>query len=943
VNRTKGPKTDEICSIPPYQDKVKHQSPISWFDQLAIGNYRTLMITKLGSRQFGWMFGLVRVLFACTLFIASITPSWALAQSTDDPWAEPLNLSHSGVAVKPSIVIDSDGVVHAIWQDDVENYVYTHFDGDQWSAPETTNLDLLFFWPGPITMETPLVIYTGPNPLFIAGPDRHIFAFWLSPQGGLFTSKVENPDFADVGAWTYLRLISPQAASFAAAVDTTGEWHLAYLRTVDDPENPPGIYYTRSKNSGQNWTVPVLLYASPYFRTLGEGEANLSLVTAGTEDALSVYIAWDNRPRKQVLLAQSADGGETWGQPALVAGPALESGLGGPFSIHVGATQKSVVLVWQSGQPGGSCSQIFQSSSDAGTTWSDPQPMIEGLLGCAESNEFVTGLANSPEGLLYFLTETESQVFLSAWNGRQWSQPQAQPILSGFEEPEIYTEVIYGCHQASLLGERLYIVGCDQGGGGDVWVTSRDLGSNTTWFSSPVWSQPSPVTDENFEIEAIELVATGDDLIHAFFSQRQDPAIYYTYWDGELWSHITPVLKLPDGEAGWPAIAAGPGNELFLIALNNRGALYFSRATSGNAATESRWSTPTQLGISHDGMIGSVDVAWDAAGTVYVAYSVPVNEERGIYLVQSKDHGTSWSEPLQVFNGAEAGFDLVGAPALLTSKNGFLHIVWKQQSIQGDGVPQPLSLYYTRSEDNGRTFSDAALVVEEPVTWQDLVADGKGNIHLLWQGQDTITTVWDQVSLDGGNSWQFAQGLPDKGRLAAVTRDSVGKLHLVGGGLGALDHWVWDGSRWRSEAPLQWSLASQPEGQVELLAAAVNKQGKMMVVLAEPTGEGNLAVRTLLYSTRTLKLAPKQTAIQEVPTQTTLAPTFTPVVTPTPERSSTPASTVESEPANSQGQTDSNETNNRISPITMALLPVALLLLSVLGIVFRQAARVKDQ
>ena len=239
----------------------------------------------------------------------------------------------------------------------------------------------------------------------------------------------------------------------------------------------------------------MLLYESPYFRTLGEGEANLSLATAGTGDALRVYLAWDNRPRKQVFLAQSTDGGKSWEKPALVAGPAPESGLASPFNIQVGANQNSVVLVWQSGQPGGACSQIYQSSNDAGATWSDPQPMIEDLLGCEESNEFVTGLANRPEDPLYFLTETKSQVFLAAWDGHQWSQPQEQPILSGFEEPEIYTHVVYGCHRASLLGERLYIVGCDQGGGGDVWVTSRYLGSDTSWSKPPVWSQLSPVTE----------------------------------------------------------------------------------------------------------------------------------------------------------------------------------------------------------------------------------------------------------------------------------------------------------------------------------------------------------------------------------------------------------------------------------------------------------------
>jgi hypothetical protein len=52
----------------------------------------------------------------------------------------------------------------------------------------------------------------------------------------------------------------------------------------------------------------------------------------------------------------------------------------------------------------------------------------------------------------------------------------------------------------------------------------------------------------------------------------------------------------------------------------------------------------------------------------------------------------------------------------------------------------------------------------------------------------------------------------------------------------------------------RWSLASQQEGPVELLAAAVNKQGKMVVVLAVPTGASDAAERTLLYSTRTLEL-----------------------------------------------------------------------------------------
>lgn len=268
--------------------------------------------------------------------------------------------------------------------------------------------------------------------------------------------------------------------------------------------------------------------------------------------------------------------------------------------------------------------------------------------------------------------------------------------------------------------------------------------------------------------------------------------------------------------------------------------------------------------------------------------------------------------------------------------------MWKQQSIRGDGVPQPLSLYSTRSEDSGYTFNDAELVVEEPVVWREIVTAGEDHLHLLWQSQDTMTTLWDKVSLDGGRSWQFPQGLPVEGKLATVTRDLVGRLHLVGVGTGTLDHWLWDGSRWQPEAPLAWALSSQTESSVELLAAAVNKQGKMVVVLAVQTSAGDTAERMLLYSTRTLDLPAEQIAIQEVPTQTLLPPTLTPS-TPSTEPSSSPASTLISEPTRSPGQTDRIETNDPITPFTMALVPVAILLLSVLGIMIRRASQAKDR
>jgi len=166
-------------------------------------------------------------------------------------------------------------------------------------------------------------------------------------------------------------------------------------------------------------------------------------------------------------------------------------------------------------------------------------------------------------------------------------------------------------------------------------------------------------------------------------------------------------------------------------------------------------------------------------------------------------------------------------------------------------------------------------------------------------------------------------------------------LHLVGVGPDALDHWLWDGSHWQDEEPLSWTLSSSQADAVELLAAAVNKQGKMMVVVAEPTGEGDGAATTLRYATRKLEIPKQQTATQEVATKVPLTPTSIPV-TATPAQLLTPTALVDNRSATEDPTVDV-ETNNRISPIVTAGIPLAVLLLSVMGFVFWRATRVKDR
>src|SRR5262249_43264400 len=149
--------------------------------------------------------------------------------------------------------------------------------------------------------------FTGPNPLFVAGDRPIIYAFWINPQGKLYGSRAPTIDLANVQSWTARKLLSDSATSFTAAVDARGDLHLVYIRTTTATGKPAGLYYTRLKKFGTAWLAPVLVYESPYFGGLAGAKANLRLATAGTAEAPIVYIAWDNQPRKQVLLAKSTD------------------------------------------------------------------------------------------------------------------------------------------------------------------------------------------------------------------------------------------------------------------------------------------------------------------------------------------------------------------------------------------------------------------------------------------------------------------------------------------------------------------------------------------------------------------------------------------------------------------------------------------------------------
>jgi hypothetical protein len=120
-----------------------------------------------------------------------------------------------------------------------------------------------------------------------------------------------------------------------------------------------------------------------------------------------------------------------------------------------------------------------------------------------------------------------------------------------------------------------------------------------------------------------------------------------------------------------------------------------------------------------------------------------------------------------------------------------------------------------------------------------------------------------------------------------------------------------------------------------LLAAAVKADGKLVTVMAIPAGAGDVSSE-VLYTSRTLELPPSQgdsqpTAVAPSPTEALAAPTRTEAVVAV-VSTATPAATAAGALVPSPEAPGGTSTNGEFSPFLLALLPVGLLLLAVVGV-----------
>ena len=450
-----------------------------------------------------------------------IVASTVQAQSTNS-WSDPVNLSQSGSASDPVVMVDSDGLIHILWKDEFAGLVYAFGEGTEWSIPT------------PVVLPAEEAI-----PFLIADLDGNFHALWRDIENRLFYSRGTASAFPSSANWSPSALISDSVLDFEVALDENGDLHLVYVNPVETETSPGGVYYQRLVNGTSDWLTPNLLYDSPYFRSLDLANSNVDITTTREEEDTRIFVAWDNRPRERVYLATSDDNGQTWSNPEEIDQPKPGIVGSGPSNILVYAEGAEVMLLWRVGEQESNCNQYYQWSQDRGETWSLQQPIFSTTPICFEEVQMVGG-AEHP-----VMMGEADQVYFLAWDGIRWSVPQIQAPLTTFIDVDTQNPVQLGCRQ--LIQNRsntLYVIGCDQEPSGDIWVMKRlffDLDA-----SFPVESGWSTLDNiESFQVKIGSPKIKNDELdrTHLFWSQAENIAldslgksIYYTFRQDGQWS-----------------------------------------------------------------------------------------------------------------------------------------------------------------------------------------------------------------------------------------------------------------------------------------------------------------------------------------------------------------------------------------------------------------------
>lgn len=417
------------------------------------------------------------IIIAVTL-LAFNRDRWALAQ--DGNWTAPTVISAPpDFSWFPDLAVDELGSVHIVWCQSTplerggiqEQVNYTHWNGEGWSEPN----DIV---PPSADIERNAI---APD---LVGNVHLLFGGSAYSLAALHHQKAPLGEARSARAWSRPHRIN-QGTSYMGdmAVDSRGVIHVIYDDTLryagEDELALADIFYRRSTDGGQTWSVPINLYPEPL---IGSARPYMEIDNNG-----AIYVTWDegwdrltgvSGDTHYSVYTSSSDGGKTWTSPTVINYPDETV-----TQLTVGSNgEGGVMLVWRAT----SGDELFyQWSIDGGHSWAAPS-VIPQLFTRLDTIPFdMYDMATDSAGHIHLLVAgRESRegnallgIYHLIWDGENWSSPTRVFAESGLypEYPKIVVHEGNQLHAAWFARE------------GSVWDSEAN---KKVWYSRSQSSAP---------------------------------------------------------------------------------------------------------------------------------------------------------------------------------------------------------------------------------------------------------------------------------------------------------------------------------------------------------------------------------------------------------------------------------------------------------------------
>lgn len=127
-----------------------------------------------------------------------------------------------------------------------------------------------------------------------------------------------------------------------------------------------------------------------------------------------------------------------------------------------------------------------------------------------------------------------------------------------------------------------------------------------------------------------------------------------------------------------------------------------------------------------------------------------------VYYTKSEDEGESFSEPVRV--NTKLGFAAGGGfrgPDIAVGKDGQIHVVWYNNAYQQSRPKEEWGVMYSRLNAETRRFEKSRNLNQKPSDNFSLAADGSGQVAVIWMAGG----VFVNLSKNGGETFESAINL----------------------------------------------------------------------------------------------------------------------------------------------------------------------------------------